>query len=38
MAVSILVLYYHKNSAIEGLARAAATGVELSGATVLLNA
>ena len=37
MAVSILVLYDHKNSAIEDLARAAATGVELSGATVLLK-
>ncbi|GIT01475.1 MAG: hypothetical protein CM1200mP27_01000 [Chloroflexota bacterium] len=31
------VLYDHKNSAIEDLARAAATGFELSGATVLLK-
>ena len=37
MPVSILVLYDRKNSAIEDLARAAATGVEMSGATVSLK-
>ena len=37
MPVSILVLYDRKNSAIENLARAAATGVEISGATVSLK-
>ena len=37
MPVSILVLYDRKNSAIEDLARAAATGVEISGATVSLK-
>ena len=37
MPVSILVLYDRKNSAIESLARAAASGVELSGADVTLK-
>ena len=37
MPVSILVLYDRKNSAIEDLARAAAMGAELSGATVSLK-
>jgi NAD(P)H dehydrogenase (quinone) len=37
MPVTILVLYDRKNSAIEDLARAAATGIELSGATVSLK-
>ncbi|HIN35268.1 MAG TPA: flavodoxin [Dehalococcoidia bacterium] len=37
MPVSILVLYDRKNSAIENLARAAASGVELSGADVTLK-
>jgi len=37
MPVSILVLYDRKNSAIEDLARAAATGAELAGATVSLK-
>jgi NAD(P)H dehydrogenase (quinone) len=37
MPVTILVLYDRKNSAIEGLAQAAATGVELAGATVSLK-
>ena len=37
MPVSILVLYDRKNSAIEDLARAAATGAELAGAAVSLK-
>jgi NAD(P)H dehydrogenase (quinone) len=37
MPVSVLVLYDRKNSAIEDLARAAATGAELAGATVSLK-
>jgi len=37
MPTSVLILYDRKNSAIEELARAAATGVELSGATVSLK-
>ena len=37
MPVTILVLYDRKNSAIEDLARAAAMGVDLAGATVTLK-
>ena len=37
MPVSILVLYDRKNSAIEDLARAAATGVDLAGVAVSLK-
>ncbi len=37
MPVSILVLYDRKNSAIEDLARAAAMGVDLAGASASLK-